>query len=257
MFYYEQYGYWAIGGANILQKRGGVARNAGNGKVEIMTGPNYLQYETVENVDAIPAILVRGVTGSRTDSVAFSAETYLELARRMITKKIEFIESNGTKILINRDSFKNEKAYEEFLRTLKLRDTVLGIKASNEPINQLVAPLTSSINATDISESINFFLKRAAELCLLPEFNQGNKGTAQLNDTEVMLSMTQKLRNLDVMATFRERDIEKLMIDILGAPETTVCEIQHTTIEDLQALAGGLKDNTEVDTKDKSESGEV
>lgn len=248
MWEYVQYGYWTLNGAKVLMKKTGVARDMGNNKIEIYNGVEFSKFTTELVVDKIPAILVRSLESLPIETIA---RVYLEVTRRMLTKKIEFIESNGTKIIVNESMFINSDLYKTFIDNLKGRDIVHGVKVGNIPVSQLLAPLSSSINATDISETINFFLKRAAELVFLPEFSSSSKaGVVQQNTPEILLSLQQKLRNLDLEAKVRELKINELML-MLGAPDTTESEIKHTTADEVKQL-NGMTDKQDPNSANKN-----
>ena len=167
------------------------------------------------DLKVIPVVLCKGHLGDGI-SIAERIEDIIENAPDLWEKFLTQSKASGVKFLINSSLVETSNVTGESAAD-KIKEGILNgsivIKAPGETSNDgsAIENITLTHSLQEFRANLDWLLTSAKEYSLVPDFNSGDKGTANIQTAEVEASMQNKLAHLEAWQRIKEDEWRKIM----------------------------------------------
>ena len=191
-----------------------------NGKMEnsFLYSTFGLEYNEPIKLDLkiIPVVLCKGHLGDSV-SIAERIEDILEMAPVFWETFIQQLKLSGAKFLINSalvetSNVRGESAEEEIVNSLLSGNPVVKAPGQNSNDGAIVENISVVNSLQEFRANLDWLLTAAKEYSLVPDFNSGDKGTANIQTAEVEASQQNKMAHLEAWQRIKEDEWKRLFI---------------------------------------------
>ena len=191
-----------------------------NGKMEnsFLYSTFGLEYNEPIKLDlkVIPVVLCKGHLGDSV-SIAERIEDILEMAPVFWETFIQQLKLSGAKFLINSalvetSNVRGESAEEEIVNSLLSGNPVVKAPGQNSNDGAIVENISVVNSLQEFRANLDWLLTAAKEYSLVPDFNSGDKGTANIQTAEVEASQQNKMAHLEAWQRIKEDEWKRLFI---------------------------------------------
>ena len=191
-----------------------------NGKMEnsFLYSTFGLEYNEPIKLDlkVIPVVLCKGHLGDSV-SIAERIEDIIEMAPVFWETFIQQLKLSGAKFLINSalvetSNVRGESAEEEIVNSLLSGNPVVKAPGQNSNDGAIVENISVVNSLQEFRANLDWLLTAAKEYSLVPDFNSGDKGTANIQTAEVEASQQNKMAHLEAWQRIKEDEWKRLFI---------------------------------------------
>ena len=167
----------------------------------------------------IPVVLCKGHLGDGI-GIAERVQDILEDAPRFWETFIQQLKLSGAKFLINSalvetSNVRGESAEEEIVKNLLTGNPVVKAPGQNSNDGAIIENISATNSLQEFRANLDWLLTAAKEYSLVPDFNSGDKGTANLQTAEVEASQQNKMAHLTAWERIK-RDEWRNVFNIYG-----------------------------------------